>query len=83
MRWIGPSRAGRSVSRDGRASKDGVRGKWSVARIAVGSDGVVVLSPRFNEHLGLLHCVEDFSIERLVSGLCCEIPSGRQISAIL
>ena len=36
------------------------------------SDGVVVVSPLLDKHLGLLECVEDLTIEQLVSELTVE-----------
>lgn len=35
-------------------------------------DGVVVVAPLLDQHLGLLECVEDFTVEQLISELAVE-----------
>ena len=45
------------------------RGRRLVARRAVRADGVVVLSPAFDEELCLLQAVEDFSVQEFISEL--------------
>jgi hypothetical protein len=39
--------------------------------------GVVVASPLPNDGFSLLQAVEDFSIQKLVTQLCCDIPASR------
>ena len=46
--------------------------RWSVAKSAMRTDSVVVLTPFFDDDLGFLERVEDLSIEQLVAELCVE-----------
>ena len=45
---------------------DGFGGRWAVAQSTVGSFGVVVFPPFFDQDLCLAQAVEDFTIQELV-----------------
>lgn len=42
----------------------------------MGSDGVVMLSPAFDEHLGLIHGVENLRVQQLVPELSVDGEDG-------
>ena len=51
---------------------DGLRRWWPPSQAGMGPDGVVVLSPLFDDNPGLSHGVEDLAIEQFVSELTVE-----------
>ena len=46
---------------------DGFGGRWAVAQSTVGSLGVVVFPPLFNQDLPFAKAVEDLAIEQFVA----------------
>ena len=52
---------------------DGFRGRLAIPQSTVGSFGVVVVPPTFDDDLGLTERVEDFSVQQLGSHPSIEI----------
>ena len=51
---------------------DGLRGWRVVTQGTVWSDGVVMLSPAFDQYFGFFQCVEDLRIQQLIPELAVE-----------
>ena len=54
---------------------DGLGRWWPVSERTVGSDGVVVVTPLLDQHLGLLEAVEDLAFEQLVAQRAAPAPA--------
>ena len=46
---------------------DGFRGRWAVAQSTVGSFGIVVFPPLFDQDLRLTQAVEDLAVEQFIA----------------
>jgi hypothetical protein len=55
-----------------RVRQDGFGSRWFVAQRVVRPDGVVVLTPAFDQHLGFVQRGEVLAVERLVTQLSME-----------
>ena len=46
---------------------DGLRGRWAIAQSTMGSFGVVVVPPSFDDDLGFTQRVKDLAVQQLVA----------------